>query len=810
MSNKNPKYNKPVTKPAQKAKSAVAAPKAVAVEQYPDSLIWGLLAGVLLVTFWCYHYTLGNQFTNWDDGVYIYENPYVKNLSPANLSMILFHDITQNYYHPITMLSLALNYHYSGMNPQPYYIAEIIIHLLNTALVYLLSFSLLTAMVKRGYGKIKFIPYIAGLCALWQGIHPMHVESVSWIAERKDVLYLFFYLAGLIFYVKYVNGEKIPWMKYANIIPIILFLWAASIIKGNTVDWNFHSTIHVSKQVASSSAIHVSESLILYILALLFAAVSIVAFMYKNVKVEIFYVAEMFLFSVTSKPLAVVFPLSLFAIDFLLKRDKDIIIKKVEWLKTLINVTIGIGSDEERKEKFYKWEYIFFRLLIEKLPLLLLSLLLGYIAYYWAKEGGSISSFHTFTVYQRISFSGYNYLMYIFKLFVPTHLCSYYPYPEYLENSTNLPLQYYFMPFLAVLTTIGLILWAYFKSENLFRIVGFGFLFYFFNVMFILQFISAGPAIMAERYTYASYFGFVFMLVYLLYYVWDKIPLLKIPVSAFVVLFSCVLFYLCQARTEVWHNTKTLWKDVITKYPASADTVYNANKSQYVVHTHQGVETAYKNLGNYYVQDLNPPNYDSAYMNYEVLEHINTKDAGVYANLGNIWAIRGNIDKSLQEYTKSLKLDSNSFDTYLNRAITYCKMGQNEMAIKDFDHAFRLDSTNQALFVNRAFTLLNGVHDFKGAVADYNRLIAIDPTKYEYFKNRGVALLNMGKTKEAIDDFGKTLNLSPKEAETMYYMSLAYKDAKSYPEAITYGEKAQQTGYKIPATYLQDLQKLQK
>src|ERR1017187_802168 len=172
MSNKNPKYYKPVSKPdpkgsirTPKAKPRELGAKAVVGEQYPDSLIWGLLGGILLVTFWCYHYTLSNQFTNWDDGVYIYENPYIKNLSPSNISMILFHDITQNYYHPITMLSLALNYHYSGMNPQPYYICEILIHLLNTVLVYILSLALLNAMVKKGYGKIKFIPYLAGLCA---------------------------------------------------------------------------------------------------------------------------------------------------------------------------------------------------------------------------------------------------------------------------------------------------------------------------------------------------------------------------------------------------------------------------------------------------------------------------------------------------------------------------------------------------------------------------------------------------------------------------------------------------------------------
>lgn len=763
MSQKNQKYIKPSFKSPTKGKQPAPKAKVVTKQEYPVWLNYAILGAVLLITFICYHFTLSNEFTNWDDGVYLYENSFVKNLSPANLNMLLFHDVTQNYYHPITMFSLALNYHYWGTNPQDYYIVEILIHLLNTALVFILSYQLFKAMVNKGYGNIKYIPYLAGLCALWQGIHPMHVESVSWLAERKDVLYLFFYLAGLIFYVKYVNGEKIPWMKYANIIPIFLFLWAASIVKSYSVEWTVFS-----------SSFHVSEQLILYVLALIFAAVSFVAFRYKNINVEIFYVGEMFLFSLTSKPLAVVFPLTLFTIDILLKRKIEI------------------------------------KLLLEKTPLFILSLIFGYIAYVWAKQGGSISSFHVFTVFQRISFTGYNYLMYLVKLFIPTHLCSFYPYPEYLEGTTNLPMYIYFMPLAAIAITGGLIFLAWKKGENYFRITVFGFFFYFFNVMFILQFVSAGPAIMADRYSYASYFGFMFMLVYFIYMLWDKVPSFKVPVAIMVIFFSGMWAYLCQARTLVWHNTKTLWQDVIKKYPASADTVYNPVTKQAVVHTHQGVETAYKNLGNYYVQNLNPPNYDSAYMNYEMLERINTKDAGVYTNLGNIWAIRGNIQKSEEEYTKSLKIDSSSFNTYLNRGITYSKLGKNDLAIADFNHAYRLDSTNQSLYENRALTYLNGTKNYTGAIADYNRLIAIDPNNPQYFKYRGASKLNMGMVKESIDDFNKALNLSPKDGETMYDLSLAYKIEKSYDEAITYAEKAQQNKFKLPDNYLEELQKAAK
>ncbi len=591
------------------------------------------------------------------------------------------------------MLSLALNWHYSGAAPESYYATEIILHLFNTIWVFILAMALFHAMVKKGYGKIKGIPYLAGLCALWHGIHPMHVESVSWIAERKDVLYLFFYLPGLIMYVKYVMDNKISQLA---LVVLLYFL------------------------------------------------------------------------SLFSKPLAVVFPLSLFAIDVLLKR-------KIAW-----------------------------KLLFEKIPFFAISLIFGYIAYKWANEGGSITSFHVFTLIQRVMFVGYNYLMYLAKLFAPFHLCSFYPYPQLTDNN-YLPFYFYLMPLLSVIITVGLIFLAYKMGENYFRVALFGFGFYFFNVMFILQFVSAGPAIMAERYTYAAYFGFTFMLVYFIYSLIDKIPAIKTPVIIVVAGFSCMLAYLCQARTEVWHNTKTLWEDVIAKYPAGADTTYNAGHSQFIVHVKTGVETAYKNLGNYYVQDKNPPDYDSAYRYYVVLEHINSKDAGIYSNLGNIWAIRNNFKKSLEEYTKSLSLDSTNLETYLDRAITYSRMGQYTLAIKDYNHAFKMDSMNEGILQNRAKALLEDVKDYPAAVSDYNRLIAIDPRNIDYFKNRGLALLNSGKPEEALNDFDKVINATPKDAQCLYYFSFAYKVMKSFGKAMEYAQKAQQAGFKLPDGYLDEL-----
>ncbi len=90
MSDKTQKYNKPLKKPEKKGTLQTAKAKPLVKPEYPVWLNYALLAGVLAVTFWCYHYSLYNQFTNWDDGIYVYENPFIKNLSSQNLKMLLF------------------------------------------------------------------------------------------------------------------------------------------------------------------------------------------------------------------------------------------------------------------------------------------------------------------------------------------------------------------------------------------------------------------------------------------------------------------------------------------------------------------------------------------------------------------------------------------------------------------------------------------------------------------------------------------------------------------------------------------------
>ncbi|HAH32276.1 MAG TPA: hypothetical protein DCL44_08185 [Elusimicrobia bacterium] len=131
---------------------------------------------------------LNNGFINWDETEYLINNPRIKTLSWESVKTI-FSTPDLKMYSPLSTLSYSLEYHFAGLKPGIYHATSLFLHLADTALVMVLARLLLGGV------------WAAFFIALLFGIHPAHVESVAWAAERKDVLYAFFYLSSLIAYV---------------------------------------------------------------------------------------------------------------------------------------------------------------------------------------------------------------------------------------------------------------------------------------------------------------------------------------------------------------------------------------------------------------------------------------------------------------------------------------------------------------------------------------------------------------------------------------------------------------------------------
>jgi tetratricopeptide (TPR) repeat protein len=151
-----------------------------------------VLGAVLAVVFLSYSPAIKSDFVSWDDDVHILDNITIRALDRAHIGDI-FTATVNKIYIPLTSLSFAIEHHYFGYDPFIYHLDNFLLHLLVVAFVFIFA---------RQMGLS--LPGMV-VAALLFGIHPMHVESVAWATERKDVLYAFFYMAALLSYGRYLH-----------------------------------------------------------------------------------------------------------------------------------------------------------------------------------------------------------------------------------------------------------------------------------------------------------------------------------------------------------------------------------------------------------------------------------------------------------------------------------------------------------------------------------------------------------------------------------------------------------------------------
>lgn len=161
------------------------------------------------VSFAIYLPSLNNGFVIWDDQLYVYENVRIRLIDLAFLKYILTEPIAANW-HPLTMLSHALAYAVWGLKPWGHHLVNVVLHALNTALVFILTVRLVSAARSVNGEKSRDAMTVTSalVASLLFGIHPVHVESVAWVAERKDVLCGLSFLLSLLSYCAYAARHK--------------------------------------------------------------------------------------------------------------------------------------------------------------------------------------------------------------------------------------------------------------------------------------------------------------------------------------------------------------------------------------------------------------------------------------------------------------------------------------------------------------------------------------------------------------------------------------------------------------------------
>lgn len=156
-----------------------------------------------LAVFLIYIPALWGGFVNWDDSAYVYENVHLGSLDLR----WAFSAVVVGNWLPLTLLSYVLDHSLWGYSPFGYHLTNNILHSLNTGLVFLLGLRLAQARKASVFASVA----LSLTTALLFGLHPLRVESVAWVSERKDVLCAFFFLLSVLSYLRYAAGLKMGW-----------------------------------------------------------------------------------------------------------------------------------------------------------------------------------------------------------------------------------------------------------------------------------------------------------------------------------------------------------------------------------------------------------------------------------------------------------------------------------------------------------------------------------------------------------------------------------------------------------------------
>jgi hypothetical protein len=165
--------------------------------QAPRALIVGISFFLAAVTWLVFGQTLHHRFVNYDDNAYVYDNPVVaRGLTRSGVIWAFTHAHARNW-HPLTTLSHMADCQLYGFRAGGHHLTNVLLHTIAVVLSFLVLQEMTNAVWRSAFVAAVF------------AIHPLHVESVAWVSERKDVLSAVFFMLTLAAYLRYVRKQTV-------------------------------------------------------------------------------------------------------------------------------------------------------------------------------------------------------------------------------------------------------------------------------------------------------------------------------------------------------------------------------------------------------------------------------------------------------------------------------------------------------------------------------------------------------------------------------------------------------------------------
>jgi tetratricopeptide (TPR) repeat protein len=600
---------------------------------------------IVLLTFAAYSGSLSNGFVDWDDQEYVVNNPFIKDLSFHSVRTI-FSTFYQAAYDPLVFLSFSIEYALFGLNPFYYHLHNTILHCINSALFFLFILLISKNML------------LSVISAALFGVHPLHVESVAWITERKDMLSALFFLSAALLYILYRSQQR----------------------------WYWYGLVVVS-----------------------------------------------FLLSLLSKPAGITLPIILIAYDMLLlnKRGKDLILDKV--------------------------------------PLLIVSVLCAAITLYAQKTGGGVDIEVSYSLVEKLYIIYYSYFFYILKTLVPVNLSALYPYPQSIEFFTLLSGAAFI-----TCTLFAAVVYSLRRCSALL----------FYAVLFCitlvpgLKVIPFGNALVADRFMYIPSMGLLPLFAMGIAALFNQAVRRNVwfGISCSIGITACFAL-LTYERCTVWNNSMALWSDTVSKSP-------NAELARY------GLASAYWKAGDVH----------RAIAEYRAALKLAPTFVDAYVSLGNALRMSGKRTEAKELLSRALAFNAKKTRAYLGLADLYREDGKLDDALLYYEKAAADDPLLPEAYIGTGHIYRRkGMHD--RARTSYDKALALNPDSPSLHTELGLFYREQGNSEAAINQYNRALALDPQHAEASNNLGWIYQQQGDVDRALQYFEKAVESNPSLLTAY---------
>ena len=577
---------------------------------------------IVLLTIFVFAPVLGFDFVNFDDPVYVLDNPIIADGLTWSGVKHAFTMIQAGYWIPVTWLSHMADVELFGFAPGLHHLVNVVVHVLTTLLLY--------GLVVRMTGAHARAAFVAAVFA----IHPLRVESVAWVAERKDILSTMFWMLAVFAYAEY----------------------AAKPSRGRYLS-----------------------------------------------------VAGLFVVGLLAKPMVLTLPIVLLLLDVWPLRRLPV--RRADWFPSPPQ-----GADLGTNPRY---------VLLEKIPLLILSILAAGVTIWAQHVGGAVKGFDLFPLSQRIANALVSYVAYLGMLVWPVNLAVFYP---------NVPVPIWQVA--AAVAVLVVITWFAVRTLPRYPYLAVGWFWYVVTLLPVIGIIQAGLQSRADRFLYVPHIGLSLAVA------WGVSDLVRssriraaLPAIAGLVIF--VLASAAQRYVLTWQNSETMWRRALA-----------VTTDNYMAHHNLGVVLT--------------GNGQDELARAELTETLRIwpEFAEAHNTMGNLQARAQDDAAAIAHYREALRLAPYFSAAHNNLGLALMRRGATSDAQTHFQEAVRLAPYSAASHHNLGRALV-AQGRLAEAESEYREAIRLRPRYAEARYSLGELLAESRRTDEAAAQFREVIRLAP-------------------------------------------------